>query len=227
MRGAFDEDEMPLTPARRDTELTLGSGMLITLFLGLVLLCGVCFGLGYIVGHREPQTAQTAVTQPAATSAAAQPGGSPAKPAAITQPQQAPPAEAADADQTAEAQEPAAAAPAVDTQPQPAPAPAAAAPVQPQVRPAFVTAAGNPSAQPTASAPATSTLMVQIAAVSNTEDADVLTNALRKRGYAVTERRDPADNLIHVRIGPFTTAAEANNWKMRLLNDGYNAIVQP
>jgi DedD protein len=54
-----------------------------------------------------------------------------------------------------------------------------------------------------------------------------LTSALRKRGYAVTVRRDPADNLIHVRIGPFATAAEANSWKMKLLNDGYNAIVQP
>ena len=69
--------------------------------------------------------------------------------------------------------------------------------------------------------------MVQIAAVSNAEDADVLTGALRKRGYAVTARRDPADNLIHVRIGPFATLAEANGWKLRLLNDGYNAIVQP
>ena len=69
--------------------------------------------------------------------------------------------------------------------------------------------------------------MVQIAAVSNTEDADVLTAALRKRGYVVTARRDPADNLIHVRIGPFPTLDEANRWKMKLLNDGYNAIVQP
>jgi DedD protein len=68
--------------------------------------------------------------------------------------------------------------------------------------------------------------MVQIAAVANVEDARVLADALRKRGYAVTARREPADNLIHVRIGPFATPAEANSWKMRLLNDGYNAIVQ-
>jgi cell division septation protein DedD len=68
--------------------------------------------------------------------------------------------------------------------------------------------------------------MVQIAAISNPEDAQVLTTALRKRGYLVTVRRDPADNLIHVRIGPFASQAEANNWRMKLLNDGYNAIVQ-
>ena len=78
----------------------------------------------------------------------------------------------------------------------------------------------RPALQPAGS------FMVQIAAVSNQEDADVLTNALRKRGYAVSEKREPVDNLIHVRIGPFATPAEANSWKNRLLNDGYNAIVQ-
>jgi cell division septation protein DedD len=68
--------------------------------------------------------------------------------------------------------------------------------------------------------------MVQIAAVSNVEDAQVLADALRKRGYAVVAHRDPGDNLIHVRIGPFPTAVEANSWRMKLLNDGYNAVVQ-
>jgi cell division septation protein DedD len=69
--------------------------------------------------------------------------------------------------------------------------------------------------------------VVQIAAVANSEDADVLVNALRKRGYAVTARRDPTDNLIHVRIGPFGTRNIADQWRQKLLNDGYNAIVQP
>ena len=69
-------------------------------------------------------------------------------------------------------------------------------------------------------------LMVQIAAVSHLEDADVLIDALRRRGYAVTVRRDLADNLIHVRMGPFATIADAN-MRIKLLNDGYNAIVEP
>jgi cell division septation protein DedD len=82
------------------------------------------------------------------------------------------------------------------------------------------------AAAATAAEPGVGTLMVQIAAVSNAEDADVLTHALRKRGYAVTERREPVDNMIHVRIGPFATVAEANSWKLKLLSDGYNAEVQ-
>jgi DedD protein len=71
------------------------------------------------------------------------------------------------------------------------------------------------------------TEMVQIAAVSHQEDADVLVNALRKRGYAVTSRREPTDNMIHVRIGPFSSRAEASKWGQKLMSDGYNAIVQP
>jgi DedD protein len=69
--------------------------------------------------------------------------------------------------------------------------------------------------------------MVQIAAISEQEDADVLVGALRRRGYAVVERREPIDGLIHVRIGPFKTLQEAETWRQKLLNDGYNAIVQP
>jgi DedD protein len=116
----------------------------------------------------------------------------------------------------------------------PAAQPAAPGNSQQQVRaalPAGGTASTQALAQPVNGGvrPAlgsSGTFMVQIAAVSNQEDADVLTGALRKRGYTVTEKREPLDSLIHVRIGPFFTAAEANNWKNRLLNDGYNAVVQ-
>jgi DedD protein len=69
--------------------------------------------------------------------------------------------------------------------------------------------------------------MVQIAAVSHEEDADVLMTALHQRGYAVSLRRDPVDNLIHVQVGPFATQNEAIAMRQRLLNDGYNAVVQP
>ena len=48
--------------------------------------------------------------------------------------------------------------------------------------------------------------MVQIAAVSHPEDAEVLVNALRKRGYTVTARRDVGDSLIHVQTGPLRIA---------------------
>jgi cell division septation protein DedD len=68
--------------------------------------------------------------------------------------------------------------------------------------------------------------MVQIAAVSHLDDAEVLVNALRKHGYAVTARREVSDNLIHVQTGPFTNRNDANAMRQKLLNDGYNASVQ-
>jgi cell division septation protein DedD len=91
-------------------------------------------------------------------------------------------------------------------------------PAQPQPAPALPASANK-------TVPA-GALMVQIAAFSHPEDADVLVSALRKRGYAVSARRDPADGLLHVRMGPFNSRDEANRWRQKLLNDGYNAIVQ-
>ena len=113
-----------------------------------------------------------------------------------------------------------------------------AALIQPQVKPALqvqvrpALAASTNGAQP---APAlqvqpaltqTSGCMVQIAAVSHPEDAEVLVNALRKHGYAVTVRREVSDNLMHVQLGPFANRNDANAMRQKLLNDGYNAIVQ-
>jgi len=69
--------------------------------------------------------------------------------------------------------------------------------------------------------------MVQIAAVANSDDADVLVTALRRRGYSVAAIREPADGLIHVKTGPFNSRDEANRWRDKLLDDGYNAVVQP
>ena len=42
--------------------------------------------------------------------------------------------------------------------------------------------------------------MVQIAAVSHVEDAQVLVDALHKKGYTVTAQRKPEDGLIHVDV---------------------------
>lgn len=223
MSGVFEDKEMEQAPAKRDTELTLSSGMLLAIFFGLVLLCGLCFGLGYTVGRRGTQPLAAVNAQPAAGTLQAEPGSSQAKPSANTETPQALPPASTDAEEQPPAT-PSGTAPTAAAETLPAPVQASAASSEPMVHPALASAAAvNQPGQPAAAG----SLMVQIAAVSNAEDADVLTSALRKRGYTVTARRDPADNLIHVRIGPFATAAEANSWKMKLLNDGYNAIVQP
>jgi cell division septation protein DedD len=68
--------------------------------------------------------------------------------------------------------------------------------------------------------------VVQIAAVSRQEDADILLTALRKKGYSVAGRTEPQDKLIHIQVGPFSNRKEADAMRQRLLGDGYNAIVK-
>jgi len=227
MSGVFDEDQDERAKPQRDTELTLSTGMQALLVAALLLVCGLCFGLGYAVGHHGGQPATVADQQPAAgTAVPLQSSGGLSKPTARAQPA-APPSVSNATPQNNGT-------PTAGSVPQPAPAvvvPVSAQPVsspaalpagQPQVPPALPPANYAPSAAPSASQ-----LMVQIAAVSHQEDADVLVGALRKRGYAVSARRDPVDSLIHVRIGPFNTRDEANRWRMKLLDDGYNAMIQP
>ena len=68
--------------------------------------------------------------------------------------------------------------------------------------------------------------MVQIAAISRQEDAEVLAGALRKRGFSPSVHPGAGDKLYHVQVGPFTDKAQAEAMKQRLLADGYNAIMK-
>ena len=231
MRGYFDDEEEEPERPRRDTELTLGSGALLAMFFGLVLICGLCFGLGYAVGHR---TSGPAAVKPAQTAAPDQDplqgNSSISKPSAYTQAPVPPPSNSSQMPETDVSASPGTPQQSPSSGQGGSPAGAPAGTAQTQVRPAMPAAASTPqAAAPPSVHPALPAvpLMVQIAAVSNPEDASVLMNSLRKRGYPVTASREPEDRLIHVRIGPFYSRDEANRVCMRLLNDGYNAMIQP
>jgi len=233
MRQVFDEREIGEAERGRETELTLGATGLLVICFGLILLCGLFFGLGYAAGHRSPvelakalEKAPPAGSTPIAAGLVPKPSPAPA-PAA--------PASASDpAAQTQASADPdgnVASNPTLNPPANPSSAqPAGSAPAnQPSVRPALTPQTVQPSSGPPSRSPVTPAVryMVQIAAVSHAEDASVLTNALLHRGYAVTARRDPTDNLIHVQVGPFFDANAANAMRLKLLNDGYNAIVEP
>jgi DedD protein len=68
--------------------------------------------------------------------------------------------------------------------------------------------------------------MVQVAAVSKREDADILVSALQKKQYPVFVASAPGDALFHVQVGPFTDPKDAEAMRSRLSADGYNAIVK-
>jgi DedD protein len=231
------EEEFEATAPRQDTELTLGPAMLLGLLCGLVLLCGLCFGVGYTLGRLNAAPTSAAGTESSTGQAlSAQVGAPLSKPPA----KGTVPAGTAPQVQVLETQQPAATdgaagvnptaaaspltsnAPLVTTSPGTNASPAVVKPALPAI------AAAQPlktqsNVQP---APGVGT-MVQIAAVSHSEDADVLMNALRKRGYTVAARHIPGDNLIHVQIGPFANRSDANAMSQKLLNDGYNAVVMP
>ena len=221
MRSVFDEHEVERPP--KDTELTLGTGTLLAIFFGLVLLCALCFGMGYAVGHRNAGPTAITTPQPAPDQEPLQASGAIPKPSAIAQaPDAAPPAgDDAAPDAAAAPGQPAAGE---------APAGPAGGGAAPLVHPALAASSPAAPAQRADTAPVrpamTQQFMVQIAAVSNPEDAGALMTALQKRDYPVSVRRDPGDNLLHVRIGPFATRAIADQWRDKLLSDGYNAIVQ-
>jgi cell division septation protein DedD len=229
MRGVFDDEDLEPAQQRHETELTLSATVLIGLCVGLVLICGVCFGAGYLVGHRGSQETPAIPQGEANESPVAPAGGSKPKPSAIAQTGAVAVQQSVVADvESSAGSAPNAVASTLATEPVAA---TGSSPGQAQVHPALTPMASPlPAQSPTFKvepALAPGALMVQIAAVSHNEDADVLVNALRKRGYAVTARRDAADGLIHVRIGPFNSRDEANKWRQKLLNDGYNAMVQP
>jgi cell division septation protein DedD len=68
-------------------------------------------------------------------------------------------------------------------------------------------------------------LVVQIAALSREDDAEVLASALRKRGYIAAVRTDEDDSLFHVQVGPYQRSV-AMATRQRLIANGYNAIVK-
>lgn len=232
MRGVFDDEQVELAKATQETELTLSSTVLLGIVLGLVALCGLCFGLGYAAGHRGSQESAASRRQDATAPTTLQADSSRTKPSAITQVPAAPaPAPVSATEAVPAGADPDAGPIANSPTPSPAPSAGPSSARQAQVRPALPAVAySGQTVQQQAVQPAlaaASLTMVQIAAVTNSADAAVLVNALHRRGYATFARRDPADGLIHVRIGPFSSRDVANQWRLKLLGDGYNAIVQP
>jgi len=219
-----DDDDLG---APRDRELTLSTGAILGIFFGLVLLCGVFFAFGYSVGRHKTAPAEAETTEGGTTSPSANFGtfkpaaGSPAgsAPATVTAPASTAPAvvQARPATTPYTPSSPAPAAPShVTLQPTPAPV----------VRQAPVSAPPAATAEPSGSVGANGFFMVQVAAVSHKEDADLLLSALRSRGYTVMSRTYIADPLIHIQVGPFSTRKDAETMRSKLLGDGYNAIVK-
>jgi cell division septation protein DedD len=236
MQRGLGAEEPELENQKHDTEVTLGPAMLLAILCGLLLLCGLFYTVGYRAGRRSALAGISVTQTSGGQTLTSMAGSALSKPPAKGLVPDTPPPSS----QVVQTSRPAT----LDGSPSGSAltsyAPvggSAVAPSLPQVRSALpapsnaVQAASVPLPSGSQVQPAfgqgSPIIMVQVAAVSHMEDANVLMSALRKRGYAVMARRGFADNLIHVQIGPFATRAEATAMSQRLLGDGYNAEVLP
>lgn len=214
------ETEFQVVKQGEDREVTIGPLMLTILGIALLALCCICFVTGYAVGHRS------ASVNPTGTTASAHSGRPAAEILAQSQAAYSPasgaPTSASHAEPSAPAigLSPVAAAQTPESPSQPEPGTQSQPVQQPPAAQSGVRSALPQSAMQQGS------FVVQVAAVENSQDADVLVSALRHRGYSVTAHRDPGDNLLHVQVGPFASRSDADAMRQKLLNDGYNAIVE-
>lgn len=181
----------------RDTEITLGTGKLLGIFFGLVVVCAVFFTMGYLLGKSSVDGAHTQIVGTTLS-----PSSTAGKPSAEMKEASIPvPAASPDAGQ----QNSPAAAPSDSSNASPAPSSTAPADIK-----------SSPSGS----------FLVQVAAVSKQEDAEILVSALRKKQYPVFIASVPGDPLFHIQVGPFSTQLDAETMRNRLAGDGYNAIVK-
>jgi len=209
-----------------DREISLGATTILGIFFALALLCAVFFGFGYSQGRRSvPSVAASSESTLTPESNASKPSGS------VTTQSAAPDKQSATSPDTAVVPLVRPSNAAQDDQQIAAPVSVKTAAVEPTPTPSKPTATPAPKQTapiPTvvaASSPGSS--VVQVAAMSHQEDADVVALDLKRRGYPVAVRRVPQDKLFHVQIGPFATKKESDAMRQRLQADGYNnAIVK-
>ena len=207
------DDRLEDMSGPRDREISLGTTMILGIFFALAVLCAVFFGFGYSLGRKSvAPVAASAPAQPETPSAFSgfkpSPGNASDKWSSVVK-------GAASEDMPPPVRVTA------KTLPQDSHVVGDPLPVAP---PAAKSSTPLPLPMPVV-APGGSAL-VQVAAVSHQEDADLLITTLKRRGYAVSIRSEPQDKLLHVQVGPFATHKEADAMRQRLLADGFNAIVK-
>jgi DedD protein len=191
----------------------LSTGKLLGIFFALAIVCGVFFTMGYLLGKSTSAGGRTEIVATVPSSSAGKPYAGNKTPEAVTQtcppgsPNCAPVSSSTDNTPAAKASD--------------------------QASTAQPSSGGKTSDQSTAQSTsadvksgAASSFMVQVAAVSKQEDAEILVTALRKKQYPVFIANAAGDPLFHVQVGPFSDRKDAEAMRTRLSGDGYNAIVK-
>ena len=235
--------------ASEDTEITLGVGKLLGLFILLAAICGIFFSIGYSLGKSSGRE-QALNDQPTPTSVSTESGSTTSanKPTAAVAPRaEAKTASSSDSTDNGSGQTSnltfynavkqsnnSSQAASEETKPgaaQKAEAPKVIDATTASLQPAKTEAAAARSANAiphTSPVTGPGTIVVQIAAVSREDDAVALAGALRKKNYNVFVVNNPVtnDKFYHVQVGPFSTVTEAEATKAKLVAEGYNPIIK-
>ncbi len=210
-------------------ELILETRQVLVIFLFAVVLCGVFFGLGFVVGRHSTGPAGGGLAS--AISGAAT--GADKKQSALS-PAEQPPATAGDAALPADAN------PAADAA---APPPDRAAeakldkpPVEKKPEPEKPKPAAVPEAapkradsQPPAAPPAATSngpIVLQVSAHGKREDAEPVVALLKRKNFPASIVTVPTDTLYHVQVGPYASLQEAEAAKKSLEEQGFKPYLK-
>jgi DedD protein len=201
---------MPM--AQQDTEITLGTGRMLALFSGLVLVCAFFFAIGFSLGRKTTLTGAALLNAPTGVPATI------VRPSGVKNDAPQPTPQSGDFSfykAVGEKSTDAALTPPSKAYP------AASSNVTPS------TGATNDTIEIATAPPASGGYFVQVAAVSRQEDAEALVEALKKKQYpAFSANNNSADKFYHVQVGPYTELKEAEAMRAHLIGDGYNPIVK-
>ena len=189
----------------QDQEITLGTGRLLGLFFGLVIVCGLFFSMGFLLGRKTVPEAAAATNTPSLAAAG------PEKPSPTRT--DAKPDCATPADCTEAAKEELTFYKAVEQN-------------EPKARLEPASAPAPSKTEHPHRAAVASGYMVQVAAVTKQEDAEALVHALRRKSYRVLATSGSSDKLYHVQVGPFSELKDAESTRTKLISDGYNPILK-
>jgi cell division septation protein DedD len=204
-----------MSTAEPDTEITLGTGRMLSIFFAFVLVCACFFAIGFSLGRR---TASAGVgSLPSALTGVQAPVVRPSA-AKNDAPRQTPQTGDFSFYKAVGEKNANAALTPPDAKAQPA-ASTAAAPI--------AAAAPTVATDAASAAPAPGSYYVQVAAVTRQEDADALVEALKKKQYpAFSANNASVDKYYRVQVGPYADFKDAEAMRARLVSDGYNPIVK-
>jgi DedD protein len=188
-------------------ELVLENRQVLVIFLFAALLCGIFFGLGFVVGQSSKGSLTAAKQEPTSTSDRADRKKSALAPAPVSE------------QPAAVASEPPVAKPPVKE----GEATKQAEPANEKPKPEEKAA---PAVAPPAQGQETGSINLQVAAFTTREEAEPMAALLKRKNFPANIVPGTTDRLLHVLVGPYPNSKEADAAKKKLEEEGFKPIVK-